>query len=88
MTEIIGFIAAFCTTISFLPQVIRIFRSKNTESISLSMYSIFVFGVILWLVYGIILENVPIIIANIITLALAASILVMKIRDIMRRSQP
>lgn len=87
MSEIVGFIAAFCTTIAFLPQAIRTFRTKNTDGISLSMYSIFVLGVIMWLVYGILLNDIPLIIANSVTLALSASILVMKIVSLVNESK-
>lgn len=87
MSEIVGFIAAFCTTIAFLPQAIRTFRTKNTNGISLSMYSIFVLGVIMWLVYGILLNDIPLIIANSVTLALSASILVMKIVSLVNESK-
>ena len=82
--EIIGFLAAFCTTISFVPQVIRTIRTKDTKGISFLMYSIFVVGVGLWLVYGIMIDDLPMTIANVITVILASIILVMKIRDVMR----
>ncbi len=87
MSEIVGFLAAFCTTIAFLPQAIRTFRTKNTDGISLSMYSIFVLGVIMWLVYGILLNDIPLIIANSVTLALSASILVMKMVSLVNESK-
>lgn len=82
--QYIGFIAAFCTTISFIPQVVRTIRTRDTRGISLGMYSIFVFGVSLWLVYGIMLHDLPMIFANIITVILATIILVMKVKDVMR----
>jgi MtN3 and saliva related transmembrane protein len=75
----IGFIAATCTTLSFLPQVIRTIRTKNTEGISLTMYIIFVFGVTMWLVYGILQNDWPLIIANFITLIFSGIILMMKV---------
>lgn len=80
--ELIGFLAAICTTISFLPQVIRTIRTRNTSGISLGMYSVFVVGVSLWLVYGIMINDLPMIIANAITLILAALILLLKIRGL------
>ena len=83
--EWIGYIAAFCTTVSFLPQVIHTFRTKNTAGISLTMYVTFVFGVAMWLVYGIMLEDYPLIIANSITFGFAATILFMKVRDLINR---
>lgn len=83
--EWIGYIAAFCTTVSFLPQVIHTFRTKNTAGISLTMYVTFVFGVAMWLVYGIMLEDYPLIMANSITFGFAAIILFMKVRDLINR---
>ncbi|WP_117233973.1 SemiSWEET transporter [Vibrio maerlii] len=76
----LGYIAAFCTTCSFIPQVIHTVRTKDTEAISLGMYSFFVFGVSMWLVYGIMVNDLPIIVANVITLALASIILLLKIK--------
>lgn len=78
-TEIIGYIAACLTTISFVPQAWKTFQTKNVSGISLGMYSIFTSGVSLWLVYGILLSAWPIVIANAITLVLALSILLMKL---------
>ena len=78
--DIIGYIAAFCTTISFLPQVIRIWQTKNTSAISLGMYLIFVIGIALWLVYGLIIWNIPMIVANAVTLLLAGTVLVLKLK--------
>lgn len=80
LTEIFGTVAAIATTSSFIPQVVRIFRTGNTEGISLSMYSIFVFGISMWLVYGFLLNEPPIIAANSVTLILSGTILFMKIR--------
>ncbi|MEP0365668.1 MAG: SemiSWEET transporter [Cyclobacteriaceae bacterium] len=80
--ETVGFIAAFCTTISFLPQVIRTIKTRNTYGISLGMYSLFVSGVVMWLIYGLQIEDMPMIVANSITLVLGAIILFMKIRDV------
>lgn len=77
--EIVGLVAGACTTFSFLPQVIHTWRTKSVEDISLRMYMLLTFGVILWLVYGLYLESLSLILTNSITLILAASILVMKI---------
>jgi MtN3 and saliva related transmembrane protein len=79
-TNLIGTIAAFLTTCSFLPQALKTFRTKDVSGISLSMYGIFTVGVLLWLVYGILLMSWPIIIANAITVSLALSIFLMKLR--------
>lgn len=79
-TDLVGTIAACLTTFSFLPQAIKTFRTKDVSGISLSMYGIFTAGVALWLVYGILLGAWPIIISNAITVSLALSILLMKLR--------
>jgi len=73
-------IAAICTTVSFIPQAVKTIRTKNTTSISSVMYSLFTFGTLMWLVYGFLSDNIPIIIANAITLILAAIILYYKLR--------
>lgn len=84
LIEITGFAAALFTTISFLPQAVLIIRTGNTEGISVTMYSMFTFGVCLWLIYGISLNYMPIIAANIITLALASIILGLTVRNKLR----
>jgi len=80
LTDLIGTLAAVLTTISFLPQAMHTFRTKDVRGISLGMYSAFTLGVALWLVYGLLLDAWPVVIANVITLALASTILVMKLR--------
>jgi MtN3 and saliva related transmembrane protein len=80
LSELIGFAAAILTTASFVPQALHTFQTKDVRGISLGMYSAFTLGVALWLAYGLLLNAWPIVIANAITLALAASILVMKLR--------
>lgn len=77
---IIGTIAATCTTISFLPQVIKVYRSKHARDLSLPMYVIFSIGVICWLFYGLLVRSIPIVTANAVTFVLCAYILSMKIR--------
>ncbi len=79
LTDLIGTLAAVLTTISFLPQALHTFRTKDVRGISLGMYSAFTLGVALWLVYGLLLGAWPVVIANVITLALASTILVMKL---------
>lgn len=79
-TTIIGLIAAFCTTLSFLPQALQTIKTKDTSGISLSMYSLFTFGTVLWFVFGVMSTNYPIMIANGITLILALIILTYKIK--------
>lgn len=78
--EIIGYCAAILTTGSFVPQAWHTFSSRDVSGISLGMYSAFTVGVTCWLVYGLLLGAWPVVIANAITLALAAAILVMKLR--------
>lgn len=73
--QCLGYLAATLTTGSFVPQAWQTFRSPNLAGISISMYSAFTLGVALWLVYGLTLGEWPIIVANAITLALAATIL-------------
>jgi MtN3 and saliva related transmembrane protein len=77
---IIGLAAAFCTTISFLPQAVKTIQTKDTSGISISMYFLFTFGTLLWLIYGVLSVNIPIIIANAITLVFACIILIYKVR--------
>ncbi|MGZ4958059.1 MAG: SemiSWEET transporter [Methylomonas sp.] len=83
-SEIIGYAAATLTTTSFLPQAIMTIKTRDTESLSLSMYSLFALGVLLWLVYGIYLSNEAIIVSNAVTLVLAAVILGVKIHNTLR----
>jgi MtN3 and saliva related transmembrane protein len=78
--EIIGYCAAFLTTIAFLPQAIQSWRTRDLLGISVGMYSLFIAGVGLWLIYGLIIEKWPLILANAMTFALAMSILVLKLR--------
>ena len=76
----IGFFAAFCTTFAFLPQAIKVYKSKSTKDISLYMFLIFTIGTFCWLIYGVVISSVPIMLANTITLILSFFILVYKIR--------
>jgi len=82
MTDILGYIAAFLTTYAFVPQAIKVWREDDTKAISLGMYSLFVVGIMLWLVYGALIKNGPMTAANTITLMLACSILYKKIRHV------
>ncbi len=78
--EIIGYIAAVLTTSSFVPQALQILRTRETKGISLSMYVAFSAGVALWVAYGLFNRSWPLVLANVVTLALALSILYMKWR--------
>jgi MtN3 and saliva related transmembrane protein len=80
LKDIVGTVAATLTTLSFLPQAWLTLRTRDVSGISLSMYSVFTVGVSLWLVYGILLGAWPVIIANAVTLALASTILALRIR--------
>ena len=79
LIDSLGYCAATLTTASFIPQAWLTFRSRDVSGISLGMYSVFTFGVALWLSYGVMLRAWPIVIANAITLMLAAAILTMKL---------
>jgi MtN3 and saliva related transmembrane protein len=78
--SLVGYLAAFCTTISFLPQEIKTIRTKDTSGISLYMYGLFTIGTLFWLIYGIKSGAVPVAVANAITLLFASIILGYKIR--------
>lgn len=76
---LLGLAAGALTTIAFVPQVIRTWKTKSAHDLSLGMYSILCTGVLLWLIYGLIIEDIPIIVANAVTLSLALIILYFKI---------
>ena len=78
-TDLLGYGAASLTTLSFLPQALLTLRTRDVTGISLAMYGAFTLGVALWLAYGLALGEWPIVIANALTLALAATILALKI---------
>jgi MtN3 and saliva related transmembrane protein len=77
----IGYFAAMLTTCAFLPQAWRIYKTKNTQAISIWMYLIFSLGVFLWLIYGFLIGAWPIVVANGVTLLLSTWILWMKINE-------
>jgi len=79
LPDAIGYIAATLTTSSFVPQALLTLRTRNVSGISLGMYSVFTAGVALWLAYGVAIGEWPIVIANALTLALAATILTLKV---------
>lgn len=79
--KILGLVAAFCTTISFLPQAVQIIKTKDTSSISAAMYSLFTFGTLMWLLFGIYSKNMPVMLANGVTFILAVIILFYKLRE-------
>ena len=75
-----GYVAAFLTTVAFLPQAIKTLRTRDTRSISLGMYVVFTVGIVFWLIYGFVLDSWPMILSNIVTLGLSTAILAMKLR--------
>jgi MtN3 and saliva related transmembrane protein len=78
--EIVGGLAATCTTLCWLPQSLKIIREKRTDGISLLTQTVFTLGTALWAAYGLLLNNRPVLFANVVTLAFALTILVLKIR--------
>ena len=76
----LGIAAGFCTTISLVPQIIKTYRTRHTEDLSLGMFCLLAAGVAMWLVYGVLIEALPIIIANAITFVLCFYIIIMKIK--------
>jgi MtN3 and saliva related transmembrane protein len=83
--DLIGYGAAMLTTAAFVPQALKSWSSRDLSGISLGMYSLFTLGVALWLIYGILLRSWPIILANLITLALASLVLSLKIRHLRKQ---
>ncbi len=79
--EGLGYIAAFLTTAAFFPQTIKTIRTRDTKSISLAMYVMFTSGIALWLMYGLLVESMPLIFANSVTFVLALTILILKLRE-------
>ena len=80
MTDAIGFLAGALTTIAFVPQALKIYTTKSGKDVSSRMLLIFSAGLILWLIYGIMIESLPVILANVVTLILSGTIIALKIR--------
>lgn len=80
LTTLIGLITAICTTVSFVPQIVKILQTKRTDDVSLSMYAVFCTGIFLWIVYGFLIMDIPLLLANTISFILAMSVLILKIR--------
>lgn len=83
--ETLGFVAACFTTGSFLPQAIKVIKTRDTASLSLMMYLAFNLGVMMWLIYGVLRKDNAIILANVVTLVLSMLILSIKIVNVMRK---
>jgi MtN3 and saliva related transmembrane protein len=78
--EGLGSLAALCTTFCWLPQAVKIIREKRTEGVSLLTQSVFTLGIALWAAYGLLLNNRPLIYANVVTLVFSLAILILKLR--------
>ena len=81
LSNLIGYPAALLTTIAFVPQAWKSWRTRDLSGISLPMYALFTIGVALWMVYGVVIGSIPVIVANAITLLLAAVILLLKVME-------
>lgn len=82
--ETIGLVAAALTTFAFLPQVVQTWRSRSTEGLNLAMLAVLATGLVLWLLYGLGVGQLPVILANGATLVLVAVLLGLKLRDVLR----
>jgi MtN3 and saliva related transmembrane protein len=80
VVTILGLVAGTLTTLSFLPQLLKAWKSRSTHDISIGMFSMLAAGVLLWLVYGLVTADIPVTVANAITLVFVALILVLKLR--------
>lgn len=80
IVTILGLFAALCTTLAYFPQVIKAARTKHTQDISFGMYLIMLIGVISWFIYGIFINDIPIIAANAVTFVLVCFVFVLKIK--------
>lgn len=80
IVNLVGTAAAVCTTIAFVPQLVRVYRLKSARDISLIMFTVFSVGELLWLIYGIFIRSLPVILANAVTLGLSLAILSLKLR--------
>lgn len=80
--SLIGYLAASLTTLSFLPQAIKVITTRNTQGISGLMYIIFVCGLVMWLIYGLLIGDTAVSMANFLTLVFALPILIFKFRKV------
>ena len=78
--KLLGFAAATCTTLAYAPQFVKVWKTRSTEDISLGMFLVMVLGILLWLLYGLLSGDAPLIVANAITIVLAGGILWMKLK--------
>lgn len=87
LTEALGFLAAACTTFAFVPQALRVWRTRSADDISLAMYVILVTGVILWIAYGALIRSAPLVAANVVSLLFAGAVLAGKLRFMRREAK-
>jgi MtN3 and saliva related transmembrane protein len=80
IVQLLGLVAGSLTTAAFLPQVLKTWKSKSAKDLSLGMFSLFCLGVTLWLIYGFMVNDIPVIAANLVTLMLASTLLIFKLR--------
>jgi MtN3 and saliva related transmembrane protein len=80
LSTILGLVAGTLTTISFLPQLLKAWKSRSTHDISIGMFSLLAAGIVLWIVYGVVTADVPVIVANSVTLVFVGLILALKLR--------
>jgi MtN3 and saliva related transmembrane protein len=80
VSQVLGLAAGALTTAAFLPQVVKTWKSRSAKDLSLGMFSLFCLGVLLWLVYGLMVMDIPVIAANLVTLMLASTLLFFKLR--------
>ena len=78
--SLLGFLAGALTTIAFVPQLVRSWRSRSVKDVSRGMLTIFCTGVFLWLIYGLLIHSWPVIVTNLVTLILAGAILILKLK--------
>jgi MtN3 and saliva related transmembrane protein len=77
---LLGLLAATLTTVAFVPQLLKVIKTRSTHDISLAMYIVICTGILLWLIYGLLIYDTPLIVANAVSFVLAGSILTLKIR--------
>ncbi len=80
LIDALGYAAAFCTTVAFVPQLVRVLRLRSARDVSLPTFLVFSIGIFLWLLYGLYTGSGPIVASNVVTLGLSVGILVLKLR--------
>lgn len=80
LIELSGYVAAIFTTVAFVPQAVKVYRTKSARDLSLPMFVLFTIGILIWLLYGLLIESYPVIAANAVTFVLASFILFHKFK--------